>query len=150
MWHVFGNTNTERLMCEHKGERQLGRPKREWENIIIDLNETEKEGVDWIEVSQDGAKCRNCCEQGNEASVFFCFVLYGCGTWSLILREVCRLRVFENRRLRRVFGPKRDEGTGKLRRLRNEELCALYSSPNTIRLIKSRRLRWAWHVACMK
>jgi hypothetical protein len=63
------------------------------------------------------------------------------------LREECRLRVFENRVLRRIFGPKRDEGTGEWRRLLNEELYALYSSPNIIRVIKSRRLRWAGHVA---
>jgi hypothetical protein len=52
--------------------------------------------------------------------------------------------------LRRVFGPKRDEVTGELRRLHNKELYALYTSPNIIRVIKSRRLRWAGHVACME
>ena len=76
-------------------------------------------------------------------------VLYGCETWSLTLREECRLRVFENRVLRRIFGPKRDEVTGEWRRLHNKELYALYSSPNIIRVIKSRRLRWAGHVARM-
>jgi hypothetical protein len=65
------------------------------------------------------------------------------------LREECRLRVFENRVLRRIFGPKRDEVTGEWRRLHNKELYALYSSPNIIRVIKSRRLRWAGHVARM-
>jgi hypothetical protein len=65
------------------------------------------------------------------------------------LREECRLRVFENRVLRRIFGPKRDEVTGKWRRLHNKELYALYSSPNIIRVIKSRGLRWAGHVARM-
>jgi hypothetical protein len=64
------------------------------------------------------------------------------------LREECRLRVFENKVLRRIFGPKRDEVTGEWRRLHNEELYALYFSPN-IRVIKSRRLRWAGHVARM-
>jgi hypothetical protein len=64
------------------------------------------------------------------------------------LREKCRLRVFENRVLRRIFGPKRDEVTGEWRRLHNIELYALYS-PNIIRVIKSRRLRWAGHVARM-
>jgi hypothetical protein len=63
-------------------------------------------------------------------------VLYGCETWSLTLREECRLRVFENRVLRRIFGPKRDEVTGEWRKLRNEELCDLYSSPSIIRIIK--------------
>jgi hypothetical protein len=74
-------------------------------------------------------------------------VLYGCETWSLTLREECRLRVFENKVLRRIFGPKRDEVTGEWRRLHNKELYALYSSPNIIRVIKPRRLRWAGHVA---
>jgi hypothetical protein len=58
-----------------------------------------------------------------------------------MLREECRLRVFENRMLRRIFGPKRDEVTAEWRRLHNEELCTLYSSPNIIRVIKSRRMR---------
>jgi hypothetical protein len=65
------------------------------------------------------------------------------------LREECRLRVFEKRVLRRIFGSKRDEVTGEWRRLHNKELHALYSSPNIIRVIKSRRLRWAGHVARM-
>jgi hypothetical protein len=65
------------------------------------------------------------------------------------LREECRLRVFKNRVLRRIFGPKRDEVTGEWRRLHNKDCYALYSSPNIIWVIKSRRLRWAGHVACM-
>jgi hypothetical protein len=77
------------------------------------------------------------------------FVLYGCETWSLTLREQQRLRVFENRVLRRIFGPKRDEATGEWRRPHNEELNDLYSSPNIIPVIKLRRMRWAEHVACM-
>jgi len=76
-------------------------------------------------------------------------VLYGCETWSLTLREERRLRVFENRVLRRIFGPKRDEVTGELIKLHNEELNNLYSSPNIVRVIKSRRMRWAGHVALM-
>jgi hypothetical protein len=74
-------------------------------------------------------------------------VLYGCETWSVTLREEQRLRVFENRVLRRIFGPKRDEATGEWRRLHNEELNDLYSSPSIIRVIKWRRMRWAGHVA---
>jgi hypothetical protein len=65
------------------------------------------------------------------------------------MREECRLRVFENKVLRRIFGPKRAEVTGEWRRLHNKQLYALYSSPNIIRVIKSRRLRWARHVARM-
>jgi hypothetical protein len=68
-------------------------------------------------------------------------VLYGCETWYFTLREEHRLRVFENRVLRRMFGPKRDEVTGEWRNLNNEELCDLYSSPSIIRIIKSRRMR---------
>jgi len=75
--------------------------------------------------------------------------MYGCETWSLTLREERRLRVFKNRVLRRVFGPKRDEVTGEWRKLHNEELIGLYCSPKFVRLIKSRRMRWAGHVACM-
>jgi hypothetical protein len=76
-------------------------------------------------------------------------VLYGCETWSLMLREEHRLRVFENRVLRRIFGRKRDEVMGEWRKLHSEELHNLYSSPNIIRQIKSRRMRWVEHVAHM-
>ena len=76
-------------------------------------------------------------------------VLYGCETWSLTLREECRLRVFENRVLSRVFGPKRDEVTGEWRKLHNEELSDLYSLPNIVRVVKSRGVRWVGHVARM-
>jgi len=65
-------------------------------------------------------------------------VLYGCETWSLTLREERRLRVFENKVLRRLFGPRRDEVTGDWRRMHNEELNDLYSSPNIVGVIKSR------------
>jgi hypothetical protein len=74
-------------------------------------------------------------------------VLYGCETWSLTLREKHRLRVFENRVLRRIFGPKRGEGRSG-RKLHNE-LHSLYSSMNIVRAIKLRRLRWVGHVTCM-
>jgi len=76
-------------------------------------------------------------------------VLYGCETGSLILREKRKLRVFENMVLSRIFGPRRDEVTGEWRRQHNEELNDLYSSPNIVRVIKWRRMRWAGHVACM-
>ena len=74
-------------------------------------------------------------------------VLYRCETWSLTLREERRLRVFENRVLRRVFGPKRDEVTEEWRKLHNEELRDLYSLTNIVWVVKSRRMRWAGHVA---
>ena len=76
-------------------------------------------------------------------------VLYGCETWSLTLREERKLRVFENMVLRRIFRPRRDEVTEEWRRLRNEELNDLYSLPNIVRVIKSRRMRSTGHVACM-
>ena len=76
-------------------------------------------------------------------------VLYGCETWSLTLREERELTVFENMELRRIYGPRRDEVTGDWRRLHKEELKGLYSSPNIMRVMKSRRMRWAGHVACM-
>jgi hypothetical protein len=73
-------------------------------------------------------------------------VLYGCETWSLILQEERRLRVFDNRVLRRIFGPQRDEVTGEWIKLHNEELNDLYSSCNIVQVIKSRKMRWAGHV----
>jgi hypothetical protein len=76
-------------------------------------------------------------------------VLYGCETWSLSLREERSLKVFENRVLRRVFRPKRHEVTGECRKLHNEELNDLFSLPNIVRVVKSGRMRWAGHVACM-
>jgi hypothetical protein len=73
-------------------------------------------------------------------------VLYECETWSLTFRKESRLRVLEKRMLRRIFGPKRDEVRGEWRRLHNEELYNLYSSPNII-WVTSRRMRWVGHVA---
>ena len=82
-------------------------------------------------------------------TVILSVVLYGCGTWKLILKEGRRLRVYENRMLRRMFGPKRDEATGEWRKLHNEELNDLNSSLTIVRVIKSRRRKWAGHVARM-
>jgi hypothetical protein len=80
-------------------------------------------------------------------TIILALVLYWCETWSLTLREEHRLRVFENRVLRRIYGPRRDEVTGGWRKLHNQELRDLYSSPSIIRIIKSRWMRWAGHVA---
>jgi hypothetical protein len=76
-------------------------------------------------------------------------ILYGCETWYLTLREEHRLRVFENRVLRRIFGPKRYEVTGEWRKLHSGELHNLYSTPDIIMQIRSRRMMWVGHVACM-
>jgi hypothetical protein len=80
-------------------------------------------------------------------SIILPVVLYGCETRCFTLREEHRMRVFENRVLRRIFGLKRDEVTGGWRQLHNEELHDLYSSPSIIKIMKSRRTRWAGHVA---
>jgi hypothetical protein len=77
------------------------------------------------------------------------FVMYGCETWSLTLREERRLRVLENRVLWRILWLKRHEVTGEWRKLHNEELDDLYCSPNIIRLVKTKRMRWAGHLARM-
>jgi hypothetical protein len=82
-------------------------------------------------------------------NIIFPVVLYGCETCSLTLREERRLRVFENRVLRKIFGPKRDEVTREWRKLHNKELNDLYSLPNIVRVVNSRRMRWTGHVALM-
>ena len=82
-------------------------------------------------------------------TIILAVVLYGCETWSLTLREERRLRVLENRVLRRIFGPRRDEVTGEWRKLHNEERNDLYCSPNIVRVMKSRIMRWSGHVARM-
>jgi len=83
-------------------------------------------------------------------TVILSIVLCGCEALSLTMRRKQRLRVFEDRVLRKIYGPKGDEVTGKWRRMGDEEICVLYSIPNIIRVIKSRRMRWAGHVACME
>ncbi|KAJ4433904.1 hypothetical protein ANN_16217 [Periplaneta americana] len=95
----------------------------------------------------------DCCQKNLKVRIYKTVilpaVLYGCETWTLTLREEQRLRVFENKVFRKIFGAKRGEFTGEWRKLHNTELHALYSSPDIIRNIKSRRLRWAGHVARM-
>ena len=76
-------------------------------------------------------------------TIILSVVLYGCETWLQTLREEHRLRVLENRVLRRIFGPRRDEVTGEWRKLHNEELNNECFSPNVVQVIKSRRIRWA-------
>jgi hypothetical protein len=92
-----------------------------------------------------------CCQKNLKirlyTTIILPVVLYGCETWSLTLKEEYRLKVFENRMLRRIFGPKRNEVTGEWRKLHNKELHDLYTSPRIIRIIKSRRMRWVGHVA---
>ena len=80
-------------------------------------------------------------------SLVFPVVLYGCETWSFTLREERRLKIYENRVLRRIYGSKRDDVTREWRKLYNEQLNDLYCSPNIVRVIKSIRTRWAGHVA---
>jgi hypothetical protein len=82
-------------------------------------------------------------------TVILSVVVYRCETWSLKLRDVCRLKLSENRVLRRIFGPKRGKVSGEWRKLHNEELNDLYSSLHIVRVIKLRRIRWAGHVECI-
>ena len=84
-----------------------------------------------------------------ELFIILSVILYGCETWSLTLQEERKLRVFENMVLGRIFGPRRDEVKGEWRRFHNQELNDLYCSPNIVRVIKWRRMRWAGHVARM-
>jgi hypothetical protein len=82
-----------------------------------------------------------------QRNIIFPVVFYGSETWSLTMGEECRLRVFENRVLKRIFSHKRDKVTEEWRKLHNEELNDPNSSPNITRVIKRRRMRWVEHVA---
>ncbi|KAJ4431659.1 hypothetical protein ANN_20258 [Periplaneta americana] len=135
------------------GKRPLGRPRRRWEdNIKMDLREVGYDDRDWINLAQEvlsSSLLSKHLKVRIYKTVILPVVLYGCETWTLTLREEQRLRVFENKVSRKIFGAKRDEISREWRKLHNAELHALYSSPDIIRNIKSRRLRWAGHVACM-
>ncbi|KAJ4445522.1 hypothetical protein ANN_12202 [Periplaneta americana] len=163
------------LVGRPEGKRLLRRPRRRWEdNIKMDLREVGYDDRDWINLAQDRERRRAYVRAAMDLRVplkpVVSNVLYQkgagrpyistetfdnieqaftCETWTLTLREEHRLRVFENKVLRKIFGAKRDEVTGEWRKLHNTELHALYSSPDIIRNIKSRRLRWAGHVARM-
>jgi hypothetical protein len=86
---------------------------------------------------------------GDSLDINLTFLLYGRETWSVTFREEHKLSVFENRVLKRIFEPKRDEVTGEWRKLPSGEIHNLYSYTDIIRYIKSRRMRWAGHMACM-
>jgi hypothetical protein len=94
-------------------------------------------------------RCRRLLKTKIYRTIILPVVLYGCEAWSLTKREERKLRVFDNMVLRRIFGPRRDEVTGEWRRLHNEELNGLYFPPNIVWVIKSRRMRWAGHMARM-
>ena len=100
-----------------------------------------------IDFGQNRRRCP--CQFFLSRQIILPVVLYGCKTWSLTLREESRLRAFENKILRRIFGPKRDANR-EWRRLHDEELHSLDRLPNIIRVVKSRRLTWAGHVARME
>ncbi|KAJ4440065.1 hypothetical protein ANN_08196 [Periplaneta americana] len=120
------------LVGRPEGKRPLGRPRRRWEdNIKMDLREVRYDDKDWINLAQDTDQWRAYVRA------------------AMNLRTGTYVKVFENKVLRKIFGAKRDEITGEWRKLYNAELHALYSSPDIIRNIKSRRLRWAGHVARM-
>ncbi|KAJ4429604.1 hypothetical protein ANN_21790 [Periplaneta americana] len=119
------------LVGRPEGKRPLGRPRRRWEdNIKMDLREVGYDDREWINLAQDRDRWR-------------AYVR------AAITSGFLKSQVFENKVLRKIFGAKRDEVTGEWRKLHNAELQALYFSPDKIRNIKSRRLRWAGHVARM-
>ncbi|KAJ4431812.1 hypothetical protein ANN_20417 [Periplaneta americana] len=137
-------TENERKKKETENEEKYGR-----NNQGVNEGKTDPE-----EISRYEGKIQNHLLSKNlkvriYKTVILPVVLYGCETWTLTLREEHRFRVFENKVLRKIFGAKRDEVTGEWRKLHNTELHALYSSPDIIRNIKSRRLRWTGHVARM-
>ncbi|KAJ4435157.1 hypothetical protein ANN_23733 [Periplaneta americana] len=134
------NSRIPKIMIQYKprGHRRPGRPFRR----LLD-------GAETVEKLLSSSLLSKNLKVIIYKTVILPVVLYGCETWTLILREEQRLRVFEDKVLRKIFGAKRDEVTGEWRKLHNAELYAFYSSPDIIRNIESRRLRWAGHVARM-
>jgi hypothetical protein len=132
----MGTSRTAKRIFEWKpiGRRSPGRPRLRWLDDVCDDLEVLKV-INWKKLATDRKVWNDLSEKAK--------------TWSLTLREEHRLRVFVNRVLRRIFGPKRDEMTREWRKLHNEELHNLYSSPDILRQVKSRRMRWAGHVARM-
>ncbi|KAJ4444170.1 hypothetical protein ANN_05960 [Periplaneta americana] len=135
------NTNTpfNAIVIQTRKEAEI--KSERIERLLSSLNQT-----------TETCENRNCQSSENRSEpilVILPVVLYGCETWTLTLREEQRLRVSENKVLRKISGDKRDEVTGEWRKLHNAELHALYSSPDIIRNIKSRRLKWAGYVARM-
>jgi hypothetical protein len=115
--------------------KYLGRTLKNGNSINAEIKSRSKPGDACHHSVQDLVSCRLLSKNIKikiYRTIILLGVLYGCETWSVTLREEHRLRVFENRVLRRIFGPKTDEVIGKWRRLHNEELNALYSSPNNI------------------
>jgi hypothetical protein len=107
----------------------------------------------WVYITWEEQPCEFCNSKFNMyicSAFILSVVLFGCETMSFTLREECTLAVFENRVLRRIFGPKRDEVTGEWNKLPNEELNDLHCSPNIVRVIQPIKMRWAGHVACMR
>ncbi|KAJ4440722.1 hypothetical protein ANN_08870 [Periplaneta americana] len=153
-------TNAYRVLVGRpEGKRPLGRPRRRWEdNIKMDLREVGYDDREWINLAQAGGKRpsgRPRRRWEDNIKMDLREVGYDDREWINLAqdrnqwRAYVRLRVFENKVLRKIFGAKKDEVTGEWRKLHNTELHALYSSPDIIRNIKFRRLRWAGHVARM-
>ncbi|KAJ4445552.1 hypothetical protein ANN_12232 [Periplaneta americana] len=134
----------------HKVKKETKETEAYLDKILLDMN------VTWDEANAAATRIQkllssSLLSKNLKVRIYKTVILpvipYGRETWTLTLREEQRLRVFENKVLRKIFGAKRDEVTGEWRKLHNTELHALYSSPDIIRNIKSRRLRWAGHVA---